>query len=288
MLLNQPVFNERPLKTSRVKRLQLTFATLSSSSLLPSINNIFPNEGASDSEGGTQIDETPSEDAGGLFSGFMSKIKSSASGRRTIPKCVLVFIIKGKLYIVKENWSEWDCDYSTCSPEEKKQKKKEIMSHAESPKDSARAEDLNAIQDAVERMRELRRRNKVKLFDVLICLDVGDIVRLYVHKGSVPSVEIRCFASEGDKKEDEDAEDEGEHGIDLRFTGDMERQLFVSRIWDYRRAGGQGASDEEEEDEYQEDLRGRAIADEENEDSMSEGDKDSDSDEEYIEATIYD
>jgi hypothetical protein len=287
LLLNQPVFNERPLKTSRVKRLQLTFATLSGSSLLPGISSIFANEGASDTQGGTLMDETPSEDAGGLFSGFMSKIKSSASGEPTIPRCVLVFIIKGKLYIVKENWNEWDCDYSTCSLEEKKQKKKEIMSHAESPKDSVRFEDLKA-KEAVERMQELRDRNKVKLFDVLICLDIGDIVRLYVHKGSVPSVEIRCFASEGDKKEDEDAEDHGEHDINLRFTGDMERQLFVSRIWDYRRAGGQGASDEEEEDEYQEDLRGRAIADEENEDSMSEGDKGSDSDEEYIEATIYD
>ena len=123
MLLNQPVFNERPLKTSRVKRLQLTFATLSGSSLLPDISSIFANEGAGDTQGGTLMDETPSEDAGGLFSGFMSKIKSSASGEPTIPRCVLVFIIKGKLYIVKENWNEWDCDYSTCSLEEKKQKK---------------------------------------------------------------------------------------------------------------------------------------------------------------------
>ena len=147
---------------------------------------------------------------------------------------------------------------------------------------------MNSIQDAVERMQKLRRHNKVQLFDVLICLDIRDIVRLYVHKGSVPSVEIRCIASEGDKKEDEDEEDDGKHGIVLRFTGDMERQLFVSRIWDYRREGGQGASDEEEEDEYQDDVRDRAIVDEDNEDSMSEGDKYSDSDEEYIEATIYD
>ena len=131
MLLNQPVFNERPLRTSRVKRLQLTFASLSGSSLLPTLGSIFEKESSGDTRGETPTEETPSEETGGLFSGFTSKAKQQASGQPTIPKCVLVFIIKGKLYIVKENWSEWDCDYSTCSLDERKQKKREIISLAE-------------------------------------------------------------------------------------------------------------------------------------------------------------
>lgn len=58
LMLNQPIFNEKPLKTSRVKKLQLTFATLSGSSLLPDLEDIFKNDGSAGS-GGKNMDETP-------------------------------------------------------------------------------------------------------------------------------------------------------------------------------------------------------------------------------------
>lgn len=147
-------------------------------------------------------------------------------------------------------------------------------------------EAVNSKPD-LERMAAFRQLNKVGLFSVLVCLEIEQIKRLFVHKGSLPSVEIKCCDTpDGDKENDED-DDEGAHSIDLLFTGDMERQLFVNRIWGYK-AGGEGASDEEDEDDFQENLRAHDNPDEENEDTMSEGDKDSESDEEHVEATIFD
>lgn len=59
LMLNQPIFNEKPLKTSRVKKLQLTFATLlPGCTLLPDLEDIFFNDGSAGS-GGTPMDETP-------------------------------------------------------------------------------------------------------------------------------------------------------------------------------------------------------------------------------------
>lgn len=289
LMLDQPIFNEKPLKTSRVKKLQLTFATLSDSSLVPDLKDIFKNEGGAGSGDGTPMDETPAQETGGgLFSGLIPKNKASAGDRPTIPDCVLVFIVKGKLYIVKENWSEWDSEFSTCPPEAKKEMKASIIGALqELQKETVHPEALNSMPE-VRRMAELRRLNKVSLFSVLVCLEIRQITRLFVHKGSVPSVEIKCFSKQDADKKEEDSDDEGQHHIDLQFTGDMERQLFVSRIWDYRSGGGQGASDEEDEDDYQENMRARGLPDEENEDTMSEGDKASESDEEHVEATIYD
>lgn len=57
----------------------------------------------------------------------MSKSKASSAGSATIPRCVLVFIVKGKLYIVKENWSKWDSEFSTRPIEQKKQQKRDII-----------------------------------------------------------------------------------------------------------------------------------------------------------------
>ena len=66
----------------------------------------------------------------------------------------------------------------------------------------------------------------------------------------------------------------------------MERQLFVSHIWDFKSGDGQGGSDDEEEDEFQENAEGRGQPKDENQDSMSEDDKGSESEGDLVDAAL--
>jgi len=89
-----------------------------------------------------------------------------------------------------------------------------------------------------------------------------------------------------DKFISEHGDADGKHHIDILFTGDMERQLFVSHIWDFKSGDGQGGSDDEEEDEFQENAEGRGQPKDENQDSMSEDDKGSESEGDLVDAAL--
>lgn len=216
MLLNQPIFNEKKLKTRKVKTLEMTFATLRGSSLFKKggLADLFAADsvggGGAGTSGGAPMGGTPGEGTGGsFFSGFMSKNKggSAAGGGRQMENCVLLFIAKGKLYIAKENWSAWSSDFST--DRAAKDQLKKALTERQSRMEAEQAKELDgapgkakaASKEADESGRsqeilnqaKLRKQNAVELFDVLICLEISQITRLYVHKGHAPSVQIKCF-----------------------------------------------------------------------------------------------
>ena len=59
------------------------------------------------------------------------------------------------------------------------------------------------------------------MFHLIAILDIKEHIKhLDVHKGKIPSVDIKCFGDHDDPL----------HTITLMFSGDMERQSFMNEL----------------------------------------------------------
>ena len=105
------------------------------------------------------------------------------------------------------------------------------------------------------------------MFDVVCCLKITEISKVLIHDGKDPSVEVKCF---NDKS-----------SMVILFTGDMERQRFVEAINSMMKT--RHILDSDDDDQSQNKQKAKGSDDEESDD-----DEGSQSEEEAIEAIIYD
>ena len=115
---------------------------------------------------------------------------------------------------------------------------------------------------------------------VILCIEYDDIKKLDVHKGKDPSVEIYHTQQYKDGVDDEGNDILQHYSITITFTGDMERQQFIDRIWDLH-----VESDNEEESEFENEED--QMGDDDDSDS-SDNNGEIESDEEPAHAQIYD
>ena len=106
---------------------------------------------------------------------------------------------------------------------------------------------------------------------MITCVSVDDIEHLHVHKGTEPSVDIKCKHP---------TDKENFHSIRILFPGDMERQKIVGSILALYRLKGKEDPREAPDDNDQQN---------ESEDEDEEGEKEGDgSDEDALDAVLYD
>lgn len=226
--------------------------------------------------------EADDDDDTAFFSFMRKRTKlPDISDRQTISNCTVLFLVCDRLFLLKEDLSQWSFQKSQ-EPEAMKAYRKQLLKDIEllrsrkSSSQSTPARDAAELVDVLAEQREYHNSNCVPMFEVLLSVHCDDIDKILVHKGREPSVDIRCY---------------GSHQICLVFTGDMERQMFIDQVFaiKQRLEEGGGVSYDAEDDSSQHQVFGSNKKNPMRQDDAdtSQGEE-SESEEEPMDQAIYD
>lgn len=243
------------LQKTAINNLHLTYVTVVASTLLSArafdtfvLNRHHPRQ---------LIDHSQALHGHGFIE-FIIKNQESRGiqDRNRIENCAAVFVVQDKLLVVKENWHEWQYKKSVDAAEFRAYQAAVVKAHEKKkgggPSAAVHLDEEEEDDPRKAALREMNDRNLVRLFDIVLCVECDEINQVRVHKGKDPSVEIKCY--------------DNEHRINLLFTGDMERQLFIDNVFEVmqraknpnldeteaptlRRLGASGKDDADAEDE---------------------------------------
>lgn len=146
---------------------------------------------------------------------------------------VYVVIIRTKLLILKEYWSNWELIYDPVKVSSYKKKNKEdvkLQTDLQNDQLNKNEKEPNKDKDPVGHREWDLKRYFGDLFKIILEWDLNECNNLNVHKGKDATVELIGGKAEKIMK------------LSLKFLGDMERQKFIDNVNDTK-------ADHEEENE---------------------------------------